>query len=77
MTLQDLELKGDKVRYTWKKTFNTIAKYTDRQLWLPLLNALQNQIIRATMTIEEMKQCFFQLYQPQFLPLKFDLQNKS
>jgi hypothetical protein len=34
LTLQNLELKGKKVRYPWQKPFDTIANYASRQAWL-------------------------------------------
>jgi len=34
MALQNLELKGKKVRYNWIKPFDKIAFYTSRQAWL-------------------------------------------
>ena len=35
MTLQNLELKGQKARYDWIKPFDKIAFYASRQAWLP------------------------------------------
>jgi len=35
MALQNLELKGKKVRFDWIKPFDKIAFYASRQLWLP------------------------------------------
>ena len=35
MTLQNLELSGKKVRFSWIKPFDTIANYASRQAWLP------------------------------------------
>jgi len=34
MTLQNLELKGKKVRFDWIKPFNKIANLASRQAWL-------------------------------------------
>ena len=34
LTLQNLELEGKKVRYTYQKPFDTIANYASRQAWL-------------------------------------------
>jgi len=34
MTLQNLELKGKKVRFNWIKPFDTIADYASRSAWL-------------------------------------------
>jgi hypothetical protein len=35
LTLQNLELKGKKVRFTWLNPFDKIAFYASRQDWLP------------------------------------------
>jgi len=34
LTLQNLELKGKRVRFNWIKPFDTIANYASRQAWL-------------------------------------------
>ncbi len=34
LTLQNLELKGRKVLFDWKKPFDKIALYAPRQAWL-------------------------------------------
>lgn len=39
MTLQNLNLNGRKVGYTWIKPFNAIAFYASRQAWLPRLDS--------------------------------------
>ncbi len=35
MTLQNIELKGDKAQFDWVKPFDKIANYASRQTWLP------------------------------------------
>ena len=35
LTLQNLELEGKKVRFTYQKPFNEIADYASRFAWLP------------------------------------------
>jgi len=35
LALQNLELKGKRVRFNWVKPFDTIANYASRQAWLP------------------------------------------
>lgn len=42
LTLSNLTLEGKNVRYDLLKPFDTIAKYADRQSWLPLLDSLRN-----------------------------------
>jgi len=41
LTLQNLELEGKKVRFTYQKPFDTIANYASRQAWLPFRDSNQ------------------------------------
>ena len=39
MTLQNLRLKGNTVRYDWIKPFDKIAYYASRSAWLPRVDS--------------------------------------
>ena len=39
MTLQNLKLRGKKVRYDWIKPFDKVAFYASRQSWLPRVDS--------------------------------------
>ena len=41
LTLQNLKLDGNKVRYDWIKPFDQIADFASRQAWLPRLDSNQ------------------------------------
>jgi len=45
MTLQNLELEGKKVRFTYQKPFDTIANYASRQAWLPALDQVRTSFV--------------------------------
>jgi len=51
MALQNLELKGKKVRYGWIKPFDKIAFYASRQSWLPFMNNFRTLHLRFENTI--------------------------
>ena len=55
MALQNLELKGKKVRYDWINPFDKIASYTSRQAWLPLKDLFINQKIEFGITLSDLK----------------------
>jgi len=50
MTLQNLELKGKKVRFNWVKPFGKIANLASRQAWLALLNQVRTFFIDQIIT---------------------------
>jgi len=56
MALQNLELKGKKVRYDWIKPFDKIAFYASRQSWLEDRNVnITSQFVRIFKVFEDFR----------------------
>ena len=52
MTLQNLELKGKEVRFSWIKPFDTIADYASRSAWLRRLYPVRTFFVKEVMGID-------------------------
>ena len=58
LTLQNLKLDGNKVRYDWIKPFDQIANFASRQAWLRLVDAFCNHKIEFSVNLQLLQNFF-------------------